>query len=129
MHFHPSFVHGFDLVQVLREEGINPFPVRADVTNMGDLWATRSCIIEQMGGPPRNLVICNSGLTEKGYSLGRTLSEIKNEPLALRRVRVRQHFIDNLVESRLVLDTKIDGFIAQPTYGQARRSAMTKSFN
>src|SRR5712671_4497042 len=30
----------------------------------------------------------------------------------MRRARVRQHFIDNLDESRLVLDTKIDGFLA-----------------
>ena len=30
----------------------------------------------------------------------------------MRRARVRQHFIDNLQESRLVLDTKIDGFLA-----------------
>jgi hypothetical protein len=29
----------------------------------------------------------------------------------MRRARVRQHFIDNLEESRLVLDTKIDGFL------------------
>ncbi len=32
--------------------------------------------------------------------------------MAVRRARVRQHFIDNLEESRLVLDTKIDGFLA-----------------
>ena len=32
--------------------------------------------------------------------------------MAERRARVRQHFIDNLEESRLVLDTKIDGFLA-----------------
>jgi NAD(P)-dependent dehydrogenase (short-subunit alcohol dehydrogenase family) len=65
-----------------------------------------------MGGHPPNLLICNSGLTEKGYSFGRALREIENEPLAMRRARVRQHFIDNLEESRLVLDTKIDGFLA-----------------
>jgi NAD(P)-dependent dehydrogenase (short-subunit alcohol dehydrogenase family) len=84
----------------------------ADVTNMGDLWATRSYVIEQMGGQPPNLIICNSGLTEKGYSFGKALREIEDEPLAMRRARVRQHFIDNLEESRLVLDTKIDGFLA-----------------
>jgi NAD(P)-dependent dehydrogenase (short-subunit alcohol dehydrogenase family) len=65
-----------------------------------------------MGGLPPNLLICNSGLTEKGYSFGRALREIPDEPLAMRRARVRQHFIDNLQESRLVLDTKIDGFLA-----------------
>ncbi len=112
VHFHRSYVDGFDLVSTLRDAGINAFPVQADVTNMGDLWATRSYVIEQMGGLPPNLLICNSGLTEKGYSFGRALREIENEPLAMRRARVRQHFIDNLEESRLVLDTKIDGFLA-----------------
>ncbi|HJU09393.1 MAG TPA: hypothetical protein VJ728_00880, partial [Candidatus Binataceae bacterium] len=76
------------------------------------LWATRSYVIEQMGGLPPNLLICNSGLTEKGYSFGRALRELPDEPLAMRRARVRQHFIDNLQESRLVLNTKIDGFLA-----------------
>src|SRR5215831_2397120 len=112
VHFHRSYVDGFDLVHALRDAGVNAFPVQADVTNMGDLWATRSYVIEQMGGQPPNLVICNSGLTEKGYSFGRALREIENESLAMRRARVRQHFIDNLEESRLVLDTKIDGFLA-----------------
>jgi NAD(P)-dependent dehydrogenase (short-subunit alcohol dehydrogenase family) len=112
VHFHRSYVDGFDLVHALRNEGVNAFPVQADVTNMGDLWATRSYVIEQMGGLPPNLLICNSGLTEKGYSFGRALREIENEPRAMRRARVRQHFIDNLEESRLVLDTKIDGFLA-----------------
>ena len=112
VHFHRSYVDGFDLVSALRDAGVNAFPVQADVTNMGDLWATRSYVIEQMGGRPPNLLICNSGLTEQGYSFGRALREIENEPLAMRRARVRQHFIDNLEESRLVLDTKIDGFLA-----------------
>ncbi|MGE0684357.1 MAG: SDR family NAD(P)-dependent oxidoreductase [Candidatus Binatia bacterium] len=112
VHFHRSYVDGFDLVSALRDAGVNAFPVQADVTNMGDLWATRSYVIEQLGGQPPNLLICNSGLTEKGYSFGRALREVENEPLAMRRARVRQHFIDNLEESRLVLDTKIDGFLA-----------------
>ncbi len=112
VHFHRSYEDGFDLVMRLREVGVNAFPVQADVTNMGDLWATRSYVIEQMGGLPPNLVICNSGLSEKGYSFGRALKEVEGEPLSLRRARVRQHFIDNLEESRLVLDTKIDGFLA-----------------
>ena len=111
VHFHRSYSDGFDLVERLRAEGVEAFPVQADVTNMGDLWATRSYIIEQMGGPP-DLVICNSGLSERGYSFGRALREVEGEPLAVRRARVRQHFIDNLAESRLVLDTKIDGFLA-----------------
>ena len=112
VHFHRSYEDGFDLVEKLREQDVNAFPVQADVTNMGDLWAMRSYVIEQMGGAPPNLVICNSGLTERGYSFGRALREVENEPLAMRRARVRQHFIDNLEESRLVLDTKIDGFLA-----------------
>src|SRR5438034_314056 len=112
VHFHSSYVDGFDLVKALRGAGVNAFPVQADVTNLGDLWATRSYVIEQMSGLPPNLVICNSGLTEKGYSFGRALRELADEPLAMRRARVRQHFIDNLQESRLVLDTKIDGFLA-----------------
>jgi NAD(P)-dependent dehydrogenase (short-subunit alcohol dehydrogenase family) len=112
VHFHTSYIDGFDLVKALRSAGVNAFPVQADVTNLGDLWATRSYVIEQMGGLPPNLLICNSGLTEKGYSFGRALRELPDEPLAMRRARVRQHFIDNLQESRLVLNTKIDGFLA-----------------
>jgi NAD(P)-dependent dehydrogenase (short-subunit alcohol dehydrogenase family) len=112
VHFHSSYIDGFDLVKALREAGANAFPVQADVTNLGDLWATRSYVIEQMGGLPPNLLICNSGLTERGYPFGRALRELPDEPLAMRRARVRQHFIDNLQESRLVLDTKIDGFLA-----------------
>ena len=112
VHFHRSYEDGFDLVDKLRGEGVNAFPVQADVTNMGDLWAMRSYVIDQMDGAPPNLIICNSGLTERGYSFGRALREVDNEPIAVRRARVRQHFIDNLEESRLVLDTKIDGFLA-----------------
>jgi hypothetical protein len=69
-------------------------------------------VIDQMGGKPPNLLICNSGLTEKGYTFGRALREIEGEPMAMRRARTRQHFIDNLGESREVLNTKIDGFLA-----------------
>lgn len=112
IHFHSSYVDAFDLVNALRDEGVNAFPVQADVTNMGDLWAMRSYVIEQMGGLPPNLVICNSGLAEKGYPFGRALREVPDEKLAMRRARVRQHFIDNLEQSRVVLDTKIDGFLA-----------------
>jgi NAD(P)-dependent dehydrogenase (short-subunit alcohol dehydrogenase family) len=112
VHFHRSYTDGFDLVNALRAERVEAFPLQADVTNMGDLWATRSYVIEQMGGLPPDLVICNSGLTEKGYSFGRALKEVDSEPAAVRRARVRQNFIDNLEESRLVLDTKIDGFLA-----------------
>jgi NAD(P)-dependent dehydrogenase (short-subunit alcohol dehydrogenase family) len=112
VHFHRSYEDGFDLVAALQEAGVAAFPVQADVTSMGDLWATRSYVIDQFGGLPPNLIICNSGLTEKGYSFGRALREVESESMAQRRARVRQHFIDNLEESRLVLDTKIDGFLA-----------------
>lgn len=112
VHFHRSYQDGFDLVNALHAEGVNAFPVQADVTNLRDLWASRGYVIEQMGGKPPSLVICNSGLTEAGYQFGRALREKDDEPSAMRRARVRQHFIDNLTESRLVLDTKIDGFLA-----------------
>jgi NAD(P)-dependent dehydrogenase (short-subunit alcohol dehydrogenase family) len=112
VHFHRSYEDGFDLVDRLQQEGVNAFPVQADVTNLRDLWATRSYVIEQMGDLPPSLVICNSGLTEGGYSFGRALRPIEDERPAMRRARVRQHFIDSLEESRLVLDTKIDGFLA-----------------
>ncbi len=112
VHFHRSYSDGFDLVHALNEEGVNAFPIQADVTNMGDMWASRSYIIEQMGGRPPNLLICNSGLSEGGYSFGRALRNVDGEPRAMRRARVRRHFIDSLDESRLVLNTKIDGFMA-----------------
>ncbi|MEM9616301.1 MAG: SDR family oxidoreductase [Actinomycetota bacterium] len=112
VHFHRSYEDGFDLVAQLAAAGVNAFPVQADVTNTRDLWASRSYVIDQMGGLPPSLVICNSGLTESGYSFGRALREVEDEPVAIRRARVRQHFIDSLAESRLVLDTKIDGFLA-----------------
>lgn len=111
VHFHSSYNDGLDLVDYLRSQGVEAFPVQADVTNMGDLWATRTYIMEKLGGAP-NLVICNSGLTEKGYSFGRALREVEGESRAMRRARVRQAFISNLIESRDVLDTKIDGFLA-----------------
>lgn len=112
VHFYRSYQDGFDLVAALEGEGVPAFPVQADVTNTGDLWSSRSYVIEQFGGKPPNLVICNSGLTEKGYSFGRALREVEGESMAQRRARVRQHFIDNLEESRLVLDTKTCGFLA-----------------
>jgi len=111
VHFHSSYQDGFDLVAELEKHGVNAFPVQADVTNPRDLWASRTYVIEQMGGRPPSLVICNSGLTESGYSFGRALKPKEEESMAMRRARVRQHFIDSLDESRMVLDTKIDGFL------------------
>jgi NAD(P)-dependent dehydrogenase (short-subunit alcohol dehydrogenase family) len=112
VHFHRSYTDGFDLVNALNEQGVPAFPLQADVTNSGDLWATRSYVIEQMGGLPPDLVICNSGLTEKGYSFGRAGRAVEGESPAMRRARIRQAFIDNLEESRQVIDTKVDGFLA-----------------
>ncbi len=112
VHFHRSYADGFDLVNQLRAKGVEAFPLQADVTNTSDLWATRSYVIEQMGGLPPDLIVCNSGLTEKGYTFGRALREVEGESAAVRRARVRQHFVDSLAESRAVLDTKVDGFMA-----------------
>ena len=112
VHFHNSYEDGFDLVDKLSAEGVKAFPLQADVTNTRDLWSTRSYVIRQMGGKPPNLVICNSGLTESGYSFGRALRVVEGEPRAVRRARVRQHFLSNIRQSCLVLDTKIDGFLA-----------------
>ncbi len=112
VHFHRSYRDGFDLVAALRKEGAQAFAVQADVTSTKDLWAARAFMIEQMGGKGPDLVICNSGLTEKGYRFGRALPEVEGESRAERRARVRQAFLDDLAESREVMSTKIDGFFA-----------------
>lgn len=111
VHFHRSYRDGFDLVAAIRAQGAKAFAVQADVTNTRDLWASRGYIIEQMGGKGPDLVVCNSGLSEKGYRFGRALPEAEGESRAERRARVRQDFIENLAESQLVLNTKIDGFV------------------
>src|SRR5260370_37584400 len=84
VHFHSSYEDGFDVVHALRQAGVNAFPEQADGTNVGDLGATRSYVIEQMRGLPPRLLICNSWLTVKGYSFRRTLREIRDEPRPLR---------------------------------------------
>ena len=112
VHFHSSYQDGFDLVDRLQAEGVNAFPVQADVTNLRDLWAMRSYVIKRMGGLPPNLIICNSGLSESGYRLGVAAREVEGESRAMRRARVRRDFISNLTDSNLVLDTKINGFLA-----------------
>lgn len=111
VHFHSSYRDGFDMVDAVREKGVKAFAMQADVTNTRDLWASRSYVIEQMGGKGPDIVICNSGLTEQGYRYGRALPEIEGESRAERRARVRREFINNLAESKLVMDTKIDGFV------------------
>jgi len=112
VHFHSSYRDGFDLVDAIRARGVKAYAVQADVTNTRDLWASRHYIIEQNGGRGPDVVICNSGLTEKGYRFGRALPEMENESRAERRARVRRDFIENLAESSLVMNTKIDGFVA-----------------
>jgi len=112
VHFHSSYRDGFDLVKAIQAQGAKAFALQADVTNSRDLWASRSYVIEEMGGKGPDLIVCNSGLTEQGYRFGRALPEIEGESLAERRARVRQDFISNLSESSLVLNTKIDGFLA-----------------
>lgn len=111
VHFHSSYRDGFDLVEAIRKQGVKAFAVQADVTSTRDLWASRGHIIEQMGSKGPDLIICNSGLTEKGYRFGRALPEKDGESRAERRARVRQDFIDNLAESNMVVNTKIDGFL------------------
>jgi len=112
VHFHSSYRDGFDLVEAIRGHGVKAFAMQADVTNTRDLWASRSYVIEQMDGKGPDLIVCNSGLTEKGYRFGRALPEVEGESRGERRARVRRDFIDNLGESSLVLNTKIDGFVA-----------------
>jgi NAD(P)-dependent dehydrogenase (short-subunit alcohol dehydrogenase family) len=112
VHFHSSYRDGFDLVDAIRRHGGHAFGLQADVTNTRDLWASRSYVIEQMGNRGPDIVICNSGLTEKGYRFGRALPEIEGESRAERRARVRRDFIENLAESSLVMNTKIEGFVA-----------------
>lgn len=111
VHFHNSYRDGFDMVDAMRAKGVKAFAMQADVTNTRDLWASRSYVIEQMGGKGPDIVICNSGLTEQGYRFGRALPEIDGEGRAERRARVRRDFIEHLAESKLVMDTKIDGFV------------------
>jgi NAD(P)-dependent dehydrogenase (short-subunit alcohol dehydrogenase family) len=111
VHFYRSFENAMATVELINDNGGNAFPVQADVTNSSDVWALRSYVIRRMGGLPPNLVICNSGLSEKGYILGRPPRERESESAAMRRARARQTFVDNLRESRLVVETKILGFL------------------
>ena len=111
IHFHRSYRDGFDLVEAIRAGGTDAFALQADVTSIADLWASRSYIIEQMGGKSPDIIVCNSGLSEKGYRFGRALPEVDGESRAERRARVRRSFMDHLTESRLVINTKVDGFL------------------
>ncbi len=112
IHFHGSYRDAFDFVDALRDRGVNAFALQSDVTSMADLWASRSHIIEQMGGKGPDILMCSSGLTEKGYRYGRALPEIEGESRAERRARVRRSFLDHIAESKMVMDTKINGFFS-----------------
>ena len=112
VHFHSSYRDGFDLVEAIQERGVRAFALQADVNSLADLWASRSYIIKRMDGKSPDVIVCNSGLTEKGYRFGRALPEIDGESRGERRARVRQSFMSDLTESKMVLDTKIDGFVS-----------------
>ncbi|MCO4763077.1 MAG: SDR family oxidoreductase [Myxococcales bacterium] len=111
VHFRGSYSDGLETVEAINAAGGNAFPVQADVTNTSDVWATRSHVIRRMGGKPPNLLICNSGLSESGYLLGRAPREKEGERPAMRRARARQAFITNLADSTRVVNTKVDGFL------------------
>ncbi len=111
VHFHRSYTDGLETVEAIRAAGCAAFPVQADVTSPGDLWATRGHVIRKLGGEVPDLLICNSGLSERGYLLGRAPKEKEGESVELRRARARQAFIDDLAETRAVVDTKVDGFL------------------
>ena len=111
VHFHNSYDDGLNTVELIRDNGGNAFGVQADVTNPRDVWGIRSYVIRKMGGPP-DVVICNSGRSEDGYLLGRAPRAKEEESAARRRARVRQAFVHNLTQSRDVIDTKLDGFLA-----------------
>jgi NAD(P)-dependent dehydrogenase (short-subunit alcohol dehydrogenase family) len=111
VHFHNSYADGLDTVDAINAQGGHAFGVQADVTNPRDVWAMRSYVIDKMGAPP-DLVVCNSGRSEKGYMLGRIPRSKDEESPAMRRARVRQAFVENLEQSRDVIDTKLDGALA-----------------
>ncbi len=111
VHFHSSYADGLDTVDAINREGGNAFPVQADVTNSSDVWSIRSYVIRKMDGMSPNVLICNSGLSERGYLLGIAPKSIEGESAALRRARVRQAFVNNLRDSTAVINTKLDGFL------------------
>jgi len=112
IHFHSSYSDGLATVEEINNAGGNAFPVQCDVTSPKDVWATRSYVMEKMGGRPPSLLICNSGRSENGYLLGRVPRMKDGESPAHRRARVRQAFVRNLEQSRDVIGTKVDGFLA-----------------
>jgi len=112
VHFHSSYRDGFDLVDAIRDRGVHAFALQADVNSLADLWASRSYVVDQLGGEFPDVLVCNSGLSEQGYLFGRALPEKDGESRSERRARVRASFMENLKESRIVVDTKVDGFMS-----------------
>jgi NAD(P)-dependent dehydrogenase (short-subunit alcohol dehydrogenase family) len=114
VHFHGSYEDALETVDAINAATGDPnraFPVQADVTNPRDVWAIRSYTINKMGGPP-DILICNSGRSEDGYVFGKAPKVKDDESPAGRRARVRQAFVKNLEQSKDVIDTKLDGFLA-----------------
>lgn len=111
VHFHASYEDALETVDAINQAGGNAFPVQADVTMARDVWAIRSYVINKMGAPP-DLLICNSGRSETGYVFGKAPKAKEDETPAGRRARVRQAFVGNLEQSKDVIDTKLDGFMA-----------------
>ena len=111
VHFHASYEEGLQTVDAINAAGGKAFPVQADVTNPRDVWAMRSYVIDKMDGPP-DLLICNSGRSEDGYVFGKAPKAKDDESPSSRRARVRQAFVKNLEQSKDVIDTKLDGFMA-----------------
>lgn len=111
VHFHASYEDALETVDAINQAGGNAFPVQADVTHARDVWAIRSYVINKMGAPP-DLLICNSGRSESGYVFGKAPKAKEEESAAGRRARVRQAFVGNLEQSKDVIDTKLDGFMA-----------------
>lgn len=112
VHFHRSYEDALLTVDAINSAGGKAFPVQADVTNSSDVWAMRSHVIRSMGGQLPDLVVCNSGLSERGYRLGIVPKDRPEEAKASRRARARMAFVTNLAESTGVVNTKIDGFLA-----------------
>ena len=111
VHFHSSYADGLETVDAITRAGGNAFPVQADVTNTSDVWSIRSYVIRKMVGLPPNLLICNSGLAERGYLFGLAPKRVEGEAAAPRRARVREAFVHNLRDSTAVINTKLDGFL------------------
>lgn len=111
VHFFGSYADGLETCDLIERHGGHAFPIQADVTNTSDVWAIRSYTIRQMGGLPPDLVICNSGLSEAGYLLGRPPRAVEGESPAMRRARARKDFVQNLTQSTAVINTKMDGFL------------------